>query len=359
MKVPHHSLSDRRGPPALLHLRAGGQRGEHVDLTEAVDPQAEPGARLQGLQDQARGHRVDDHVGARKGVEHRPHHPGGVRLGDLSARRHVPLPVRAVATDVDPPHARVVVVAAAELVHQPFPTGEECLGVPVGDVRAGLQRHERGCGVVEPAAWAVRQDPEAEPASVLLRILETAVEPREVVAPGGRLDASPRDLVPVVHIADRPASGLCCTAEPGVLATQGVGHLRRRHRNGPRPERHQAATALLVRRARAGQIANRGGWRLDERCNGECQRERGDNGAEKHPARPSSVAGGQLGGPLRCVSDSRDARGSRGAIAANLGRSGQPGSASGSCLTSHKGPGGNSQSRPRPPQGSDRAEGRR
>ena len=219
----------------------------------------------------------------------------------------------------------------------------------------GCQRHEGGCGVVEPAAWAVRQDPEAEPASVPLRLVETVVEPREVVAPGGRLDASPRDLVPVVHIADRPASGLGFAAQPGVLATQRVGHLRRRHRNGPRPESHQGA-ALLVLRARAGQIANRGGWRLDERCNGECQRERGDNGAEKHPARPSSVAGGQLGGPLRCWSDIRDARGSHGGIAANPGRIGQSGSASGSCLTSHNGPGGNRQYRSRPPQGSDRTE---
>ena len=61
-----------------------------------------------------------------------------------------------------------------------------------------------------------------------------------------------------------------------------------------------------------------------------------------HPARPSSVAGGQLGGPLRCVSDSRDARGSRWGYSGKPWAKGRPGSASGSCLTSHKGPGGRS-----------------
>ena len=279
-----------------------------------------------------------------------------------SARRHVPLPVRAVATDVDPPHAWVVVVAAAELVHQPFPAGEECLAVPVGDVRAGLQRHERGCGVVEPAAGAVRQHPEAEPSAVLLRILETAVEPREVVAPGGRLDASPRDLVPVVHIGDRPASGLCCTAEPGVLATQGVRHLRGRHRNGPRAERRRRLPLFLPFALALVRSPIGGAGALTSAAMASASASAGTTWSGNASGTTFERCGGSTGGsPLRCVSDSREGHGSlgfRGKPWANGRRIVRPGHAR---LVHSKGRGPADHAIPaaRPPQGSDRAEGRR
>ena len=154
---------------------------------------------------------------------------------------------------------------------------------------------------------AVRQHAEAEASAALLSCRETPLEPVEVVGARGGLDAAPRDLVPVVHIGDRPPRGLGLLAEPRVLAAEGVRHLSGLRLDGPRAERRRPGALLAALRARADRFANRGGWR-GERCNGECQRERGDNcGTELHPVTTFEHCGGSTGGsPLRCVPDSRE-----------------------------------------------------